>query len=76
MRTGKGQDVARSALEDYYDFERFFGDAADAASLAGKEARGAADELFEDELDLLSAAGNYAAFLRQVQLDEDVDNEF
>ena len=37
-----------SMLEDYYDFERFFGDAV--------------QEMNDDELEMLSAASGYAAF--------------
>ena len=64
--TGKGDDMSddsrlgidvESALQDYYDFEKFFGDAV--------------EEMDEDELDMLSAATGYAAFLDRMGLSDD-----
>ena len=46
-----------SSLQDYYDFEKFFGNAV--------------EEMGEDELDMLSAASGYAAFLDRMELSDD-----
>ena len=51
-----GIDV-ESALQDYYDFQKFFGDAV--------------EEMGEEELDMLSAATGYAAFLDRMGLADD-----
>lgn len=45
-----------SALQDYYDFKQFFDDAA--------------EEMGEEELDMLSAASGYAAFLDRMGLSD------
>lgn len=66
---GKGDAMAderkpntdiESALQDYYDFEKFFGDAV--------------EEMGEEELDMLSAATGYAAFLDRMGLSGDSDD--
>lgn len=53
----KPNSDVESALQDYYDFEKFFGDAV--------------EEMGEDELDMLSAATGYAAFLDRMGLSDD-----
>ena len=50
-----------AALQDISDFERFFSDAD--------------EDLTEADMDLLAAAGNYAAFRSRLGLDDDTDDE-
>ena len=54
--SGSRPDI-ESALQDYYDFKQFFDDAV--------------EEMGEEELDMLSAASGYAAFLDRMGLSDD-----
>ena len=61
QETNEPNNDVDDVLRDISDFERFFGDAD--------------EELSESDLELMSAAGNYAAFRSRLGLDDEDGDE-